>query len=151
MATDAQIKTVARHYIVAALWADCDEGTHPRAPLKTQADAFTICKAFIDRHHDLFNAAMLRADDGYGAHPDAGSAEAAFGHDLWLTTQSHGCGFWDRKELDADNLGDRLTEACKAFGEPSYEFYRGWFYLQPDYSIDRDARMRAIDQKGARA
>ena len=72
---------------------------------------------------------MERAADGYGSHPDAGSAEAAFGHDLWLTTRGHGIGFWDRDELEADGLGDRLTEACERFGEPQPQFYRGWLYL----------------------
>lgn len=147
--TLAQIQEVARHYIIAALWADADEGTHPQVPAKTRADALTICKAFIERHPDLFAAAMQRAADGYGAHPDAGGPEGAFGHDLWLTTRGHGCGFWDRDELDADDLGRKLTDAGKAFGEPAYEFYRGWFYLRPDYSIDRDARMSALAQGAA--
>lgn len=134
MATPAQIQEVARHYIIAALWADSEDGTHPRAPMKTQADAFIICKAFIDANHELFNQAMQRAADGYGSHPDAGSAEATFGHDLWLTTQGHGCGFWVRDELIDNDLGQRLTRACESFGTPSYEFYRGWFYLQPEFS-----------------
>jgi hypothetical protein len=129
MATPKQIATVAHHYIIAALWADCPEGTHPRAPMATRAKAFNICKRFIDENLELFNAAMERAADGYGSHMDAGSAEAAFGHDLWLTTRGLGCGFWDRKELDAADLGERLTEACRAFGEPQPEFYRGWLYL----------------------
>jgi hypothetical protein len=130
MATLGQIQTVAKHYLIAALWADCDEGTSPRVPVETRAIAFNICKAFIDANNELFNEAMARFSDGYGSHPDAGSAEAAFGHDLWLTTRRHGTGFWDRKELDRGDLGDRLTEACHAFGEPNYWFYRGWFYLQ---------------------
>ena len=121
---------VARHFVVAALWADCDEGTHPQVPHKTDAKAFTICKSFIDANLALFNEAMGRADDGYGAHPDAGSAEAAFGHDLWLTLLGHGAGFWDRTELDADGLGRRLTDACDVFTPKPYaEQYRGWFYI----------------------
>ena len=83
MATPGQIQTVAKHYLIAALWADCDEGTSPRVPVKTGAIAFRICKAFIDANNDLFNEAMERAADGYGSHPDAGSAEAAFGHQVF--------------------------------------------------------------------
>lgn len=128
MATPGQIQKVAKHYLIAAIWTDCPEGTHPRATTATEAEAFRQCKAFIDSNLGLFNAAMECADAGYGAHPDAGSAEAAFGHDLWLTRRHHGAGFWDRNELPSA-LGDALTDAAHAMGEPNYEFYRGWLYL----------------------
>jgi hypothetical protein len=36
------------------------------------------------------------------------------GHDFWLTRNGHGAGFWDGELGD---IGDRLTEASKAFGE----------------------------------
>jgi hypothetical protein len=36
------------------------------------------------------------------------------GHDFWLTRNRHGAGFWDRG-LGA--LGDRLSDACKPYGE----------------------------------
>lgn len=41
------------------------------------------------------------------------------GHDLWLTRNRHGAGFWDRKSLGraADAALDRLTEASHAEGE----------------------------------
>ena len=41
------------------------------------------------------------------------------GHDFWFTRNGHGAGFWDRKELDKDGLGDALSEQCKKFGEYS--------------------------------
>lgn len=132
MATPGQIQTVAKHFVIAAVWADAEESTNPQIPHKTDRIAFDVCKAFIDANNELFNEAMKRADDGYGSHHDAGSAEAAFGHDLWLTSQGHGCGFWDREELDADNLGQRLTDALDAFQKTIHidsEQYRGWFYI----------------------
>lgn len=45
----------------------------------------------------------------YLEHPGMGMA--SLGHDLWLTAQGHGTGFWDR-DLPG-NLGDALTEASK--------------------------------------
>lgn len=40
-----------------------------------------------------------------------------FGHDLWLTENGHGVGFWCRDELEIDiqgeSLGDRLTDAVR--------------------------------------
>lgn len=48
---------------------------------------------------------------------------ARAGHDFWLTRNGHGAGFWDRDELSEGGLGDKLTEACKTFGESTA--YRG--------------------------
>lgn len=143
MATIEQIETVAHHFIIAALWADCEEGTNPRAPMATQETARRICAAFIAKNEALFNEAMARKSEGYGSHPDAGSPEAAFGHDLWLTIQGHGVGFWDREELknlDPEetgvSLGDKLAAACEPYRyKLTPEFYRGWFYLN-DYGLD---------------
>ena len=36
------------------------------------------------------------------------------GHDFWLTRNGHGTGFWDR---GLGELGEKLTRACKTFGE----------------------------------
>ncbi len=38
--------------------------------------------------------------------------EAQAGRDLWFTYNGHGVGYWDRKELEADGLGDALTKRC---------------------------------------
>ncbi len=38
--------------------------------------------------------------------------ETQAGRDLWFTVNGHGVGYWDRQELDADGLGDKLSEAC---------------------------------------
>lgn len=37
-----------------------------------------------------------------------------FGHDLWLTRNGHGTGFWDR---GTGSKGEALTEAAKELGE----------------------------------
>jgi hypothetical protein len=42
------------------------------------------------------------------------------GHDLWLTRNGHGTGFWDR---GLDEVGDKLTEIAKEMG--SKYLYRG--------------------------
>lgn len=143
--TPAQIRTIARHFILAAIWADCEEGTHPRPTKDAQAKAEAIAREFIAGCPDLFEAAMNA--DGYGSHTDAGSPEAAFGHDLYLTLNGHGVGFWDRGELQVEiphpnrpgvlqSLGDALTDAChncdlRSFGY--LEFWHGWVYIRlPD-------------------
>lgn len=133
-----QISVVAKHYIIAAIWADAPEGTHPKATKESKVEAFRQCEKFVADCGPLFDEAMECFERGYGAHPDAGSAEAAFGHDYWLTRQGHGTGFWDRTELEiypvgeeGDSLGSRLTDLCK-HKEAQYEFYNGWFHLYQD-------------------
>lgn len=39
------------------------------------------------------------------------------GHNLWLTQNGHGTGFWDR---GLGELGDRLTTASKPYGSASF-------------------------------
>lgn len=132
--TERQLFKVTLHYCIAALWADEEEGTHPRISLKEFEKAREECQAFIEQcenNGQLFTKAMACFNDGYGWHHDAGSAEAAFGHDFWLTRQGHGVGFWDREgEGLPSELGDALTEQAKAFGEDHGHYqYRGWWYF----------------------
>lgn len=127
MAPTINIETIAAHYIIAALWADSDEGTNPRATKQAVLKANETAGKFAALILPHWEA--LQACTEYGAHPDAGSIEAALGHDLWLTSCGHGVGFWDRDELSQE-LRDSLTAIVnKHFKEPAYEFYRGWLYL----------------------
>lgn len=48
---------------------------------------------------------------------DRGYEEESAGHDFWLTRNHHGAGFWDRKTLDAGDLGDKLTKIAHSFGD----------------------------------
>ena len=41
-------------------------------------------------------------------------SDEMLGHDLWLTRNGHGCGFWDR---DLGELGELLTALCELMGE----------------------------------
>jgi hypothetical protein len=125
-----QIEVMARHFIIATLWADCDEGTNPRASRQATDAARRLCAEFVDRIGPDMLAETLAAP-GYGSHPDCGREWpqcAAMGHDLYLTSRGHGVGFRDRSELDSNDLRNRLTEACKPCRfDP--EFYRGWLYV----------------------
>lgn len=61
--------------------------------------------------------------DSRGYREDPAMARA--GHDFWLTRCGHGCGFWDR---DLGELGDRLSDAARAFGEV-------WMYVGDDGKV----------------
>lgn len=45
------------------------------------------------------------------------------GRDFWFTRNGHGVGFWDRAVLDADDLGDKLSEVARKAG--GYDLYCG--------------------------
>lgn len=78
------------------------------------------CNMFKVKAKDLLDFAVGR--DGY--------SEERAGNDFWFTRQGHGVGFWDRNELKADDLGDKLSEAARGFGEAYVEVSRGWIYYR---------------------
>lgn len=134
IATRQGIEIIAKHYLTAAVWADCEDGTNPRITKEAKKYAIAAARDFICRiGADLYNEIKhAHGDYGYGTHADCGAVLpwcAAMGHDLWLTRQHHGTGFWDRDELKANGLGDKLTEVAHAMGEAEYWQHRGWFYL----------------------
>jgi hypothetical protein len=93
-------------YVVAALWSSSDDtGT----PLDTCYLPHDIAlKSLMKMAEDCYNFCVQNSKDL------AGLDEEQCGHDFWLTRNGHGAGFWDR---GYGERGDRLTEACKKFGE----------------------------------
>jgi hypothetical protein len=71
------------------------------------------CARFQEENADLLAQAYDRED----------YSEEQAGRDFWFTRNGHGVGFWDRKQLDAGDLGDALSERCgwrsKSFHELS--------------------------------
>lgn len=77
------------------------------------------CRDFIDANRaDLASYCEIMGPwsgtDSRG-YIDREPAEARAGHDFWLTRGGHGTGFWDR---GLGELGDRLSDAAQAYGEP---------------------------------
>lgn len=95
-----------RAYLEALFWTE--EETLGGAELAPDAYARCVadCAAFqaSDAWRDLW------ADDDVDGYPDARRA----GHDLWLTRNGHGAGFWDGDWPEP--YGDRLTDAAHAIG-----------------------------------
>ena len=99
-------------YVTCALWSSTDDEGNP---LDDNFGAEDIgddtdrtmredCADFM-RANAADLAAMMEA---------TGRDMSSMGHDFWLTRNGHGAGFWDR---GAGDVGDRLTDACKAHGE----------------------------------
>lgn len=133
MPTKAQINTITKHYLIALLWTmpgdeECenpgDDVELSDLPDETIEEAKHDVTRFVSFCGVLFDMAMDCYDDGYGQHPEAGSAEAAFGHDFALTRNRHGAGFWDRDSEGLPRiLGKALTRVCEGF--PARDLYMG--------------------------
>jgi hypothetical protein len=103
------LDSFTRQYLETALWSSVDDDGKPLDDVHDVSDfapeaiarAVEDCKAFRETH-----AADLGAThhDDYDRHA----------HDLWLTRNGHGTGFWDR---EYGEVGDRLTDAAHACGE----------------------------------
>lgn len=103
---ETQLDAFTKAYLTAALWSESDDNDIPLDDNYSIADfdehalntAIVECQAFQAQCHQLLN----------------GIPEEQAGHDFWLTRNGHGAGFWDR---GLGEIGDKLTEACKSFGE----------------------------------
>lgn len=117
-------------YIICALWSTNDESDDSGGePLENNYSIEDIspetldiiikdCKQFQEENKDLLALAKYNKE-----WPDVEMQ----GHDFWLTRNGHGSGFWDG---DLGEVGDKLTEACKKFGEVNlYVGDNGLIYL----------------------
>lgn len=64
------------------------------------------CAAFREKAADLLALAYAR-----------GYSEEQAGMDFWYTRNGHGVGYWERRELEEEGLGDKLSAIAKTFGE----------------------------------
>ena len=122
-----------RSYITTALWAETDgsDDNSGGEPFERNYSANDIddetfarmiadCKAFQETNSDDI-------DNGWSGIGSCNFREQA-GYDFWLTRNGHGAGFWDgdwefNENENGQQAGERLTEACKTFGE--FSLYLG--------------------------
>lgn len=119
------VDQVTHGFLVCMLWAESGDPESPLGEIagledlapQTRTAAREICEDFA--HYCA--RVRIRLDRVRGMGPES------IGHDLWLTSQGHGTGFWDRG-LGA--LGDKLTVAAKTFsGGDAYRGDDGLVYL----------------------
>ena len=72
-----EAEKAARHFLLAAIWADKEEGTSPRPSAQAKRAAFNICHTFMCRNPMLTSRALDCRTKGYGSHPDCGTDGAA--------------------------------------------------------------------------
>ena len=119
MTTQLELDEFTRAYVECALWSTNDEATPSGGePLDgnygiEDIDPDTLAAMIDDcRRFQEENAADLALYH----HPQWTAAELG-GHDLWLTRNGHGAGFWDRTDCLPKDAGKRLTAAAKRYGE----------------------------------
>lgn len=110
------VDACVRAYLECAEWCGLDENSEEglrawSSPVawdsESIAAAQATCDAFRAECADVI--ALL------------GLADDAIGHDLWLTQNRHGAGFWDRGH-DPDSART-LTDAAHGYGERFVEMY----------------------------
>lgn len=97
----------AYHYLTCALWSSTGDDDAPLDDSFTPEDVSADSVAKAERDLKEFRAKAGNLLDGIDAEQ--------FAHDLWLTRNGHGAGFWDRGYPEA--IGDALTELAHAMGE----------------------------------
>lgn len=110
-ATMLDIDEVTKHYAICSLWASTDDDGEPLdaifgiddIDLKTYNRMRADCEQFLVYHADLIDQSGMTAEQ--------------CGHDIWLTRNRHGAGFWDRGYPAA--IGDALTQGAHLMGEVS--------------------------------
>lgn len=120
---DRDLERIIIGYVDAACWADLDQSEREGAVEgelgaeayeyrvadlddESLANVTEVCENFLNGNRELCEAYALEY-----ASPQGEDVWECLGHDLWLTQRGHGVGFWDR---GLGELGDKLTEACKA-------------------------------------
>lgn len=120
-----------RAYIECALWSsyDYNEDGDMLEPLDELVGVFEgniTLSAYRVLYKNCAEFWVNNIDDILALeynHPEHSDFSLA-GHDLWLTENGHGAGFWDR---GLGELGEKLTEACQ-YNSTHLERYEGKLY-----------------------
>lgn len=115
--TPAQIEEFVTGYVVCALWSstECDEQGNNCTPLDDNYDASDIAESSMAGHREECTDYIAANIDLLRQVTDSphGYTWGRAGHDLWLTRNGHGAGFWDRGLGEA---GEKLSEAARLCG-----------------------------------
>lgn len=104
--TRLDIDDFTRAYIEAIYFTETGDSDQPGADSKLSA--YDKCKAINDCR------SFLQAYGQILRNNEVDMTQA--GHDLWLTRNGHGVGYWDRPEVYGDELAAELTRVAKAMG-----------------------------------
>ena len=110
-------------YILAAYWTSTGDSDQPDSEAEMSLDAINQAIAECNSFRVAAAAELAIACDRNGY------SEERAGHDFWLTRNGHGCGYWDRDELEAGNR-DRLSDLAREAGHADlYDGDNGLLYF----------------------
>lgn len=94
-----------------------ETGDNDQPPSTAELTPLTKCQAYIDCRNFLWAIGGNDPVDGfYDLDPEQ------LGHDLWLTRNGHGTGFWDRPEIYGEANARLFTRLSRAVGEHYADF-----------------------------
>ena len=107
-------------YLECALWSSCD--LYTGRPLDELGAGAVADETFDDMACDVWRfLATCWGDVWEDFEIDLSGIEPEqLGHDLWLTRNRHGAGFWDR---GLGEIGDKLTELAHSYGDVTLYIY----------------------------
>ena len=108
--TDEQIDLATKSYLEAALWLspEDDQGNNPCDHISISEIPEDI---FLQARKEVFTFLTLALDSDIDQ-----LTLSQVGHDLFLTRNGHGSGFWDREDLDEQSAFN-LSELAHNFKE----------------------------------
>ena len=119
---DSDINTAFDSYLEAALWSSGEEG---------EFDGYTIYDFDSDTKQKMRTVVEKWMASNADAIKKSGLSFDQIGHDLWLTRNRHGAGFFDRgleKEIE-----DKLEASAQALGECNLYAESGKVFVDGKY------------------
>jgi len=112
-ASSFNVNEMLKHYLIAALWSSTDDDGEPLDNNYDKNDldrevvrkSLKDCKAFAKAAEMEYGEDFTKLD------------EKQVGHDLWLTRNGHGAGFWDGDYDEDLHMGETFTDMSKSLGE----------------------------------
>jgi hypothetical protein len=123
------VEDMLRGYVDAALWSSSDEDDTQFSRWASRSDIAASSIKSMKKDISKFVRANKNALVDYAEKikvsysADYSNPYEQAGHDLWLTRNGHGSGFWDRNYGGHDEIGKKLTAGAKKLGMS--DLYRG--------------------------
>lgn len=111
-----KLETIKTAYLEAAAFTDLGDEDQP--PSHAEPSALDKSRAYLECRNFLWACESL----GFDMKP---FDPAQIGHDIWLTRNGHGVGFWDRPEVYGPINAKIFTAFCKAMGPHDIEWIEG--------------------------
>jgi hypothetical protein len=124
---DSRFNSIFTNYLAAALWSSNDEDDEP---LDANYSIYDFADETLKKMREDVKKFITENDEAIKA---SGMSDEQLGHDLWLTRNGHGAGFWDRGY--DEEVGERLTDAARELGSTDlYVGDNGEIYAEGSYS-----------------